>query len=172
MPWTLPGNSLSSDWNEGKLLVQFTGHASWQQWATERFFHLDDLSALHNGRRLPVVVEMTCFTGAFQRPEPTLDESLVMLSGGGAVATWGSTGLGMSTGHTHLSEGFFRTTLVEKVDTVGEAALAGKLNLVANGQNLDLVDTFTLLGDPALRLNRDIVPWAEQIFLPLVLRQR
>jgi hypothetical protein len=163
-------DGLLGDWNEGRLLTQFTGHASWQQWAAESFFHLDDLSALHNDRRLPVVVEMTCFTGAFQRPEPTLDESLVVLSGGGAAAAWGSTGLGVSTGHAHLSGGFFHAVLVEKVDTVGEAALAGKLKLVANGQNLDLVDTFTLLGDPALRLNRDIVPWAEQIFLPLVLR--
>jgi hypothetical protein len=165
-------DGLLSDWNKGAFLIQFTGHASWQQWAAERFFHLDDLYALHNDRRLPVVVEMTCFTGAFQRPEPTLDEALVTLAGDGAAAAWGATGLGVSTGHAYLSEGFFRTVFVQEVDAVGEAALAGKLALVANGQNLDLVDTFILLGDPALQLNRDIVPWAEQIFLPLVSRRR
>jgi hypothetical protein len=165
-------DSLLSDWNRGAFLIQFTGHASWQQWAAERFFHLEDLHTLHNARRLPVVAEMTCFTGAFQRPEPTLDEALVTLPGGGAAAVWGATGLGVSTGHGYLSEGFFRNTFDHEADTVGEAALAGKLALFANGQHLDLMDTFVLLGDPALRLNRDIVPWSARIFLPLVSRQR
>jgi len=165
-------DGLLSDWNRGAFLIQFTGHASWQQWAAERFFHLEDLHALRNTRRLPVVVEMTCFTGAFQRPEPTLDEALVMLADGGAAAVWGATGLGVSTGHADLAEGFFRNVFVQEADTVGGAALAGKLALAATGQHLDLVDTFVLLGDPALRLNRDIVPWPEQVFLPLVSRPR
>lgn len=164
-------NGLLAEWNQGALLLQFTGHSSWQQWAAERFFHMDDLPALLNDRRLPVVVEMTCFTSAFHRPEPTLDEDLVALSGGGAVAAWGPTGLGVGTGHGYLSDGFFSAVFAEGAETVGEATLAGKLELVANGQNLDLLDTFTLLGDPALRLNRTIVPWAERVFLPLVRRR-
>jgi len=163
-------NGLLSDWNGGALLVQFTGHSSWQQWAAERFFHLDDLPALHNDRRLPVVVEMTCFTGAFHRPEPTLDEELVALPGGGVVAAWGPTGLGVGTGHDHLSDGFFQAVFDGGAQTVGEATLAGKLALAASGHNLDLLDTFTLLGDPALRLNRTILPWTEQVFLPLMWR--
>jgi hypothetical protein len=162
--------ALLNNWNRGALLVQFTGHASWQQWAAEQFFHLDDLAALRNGRRLPLVVEMTCFTAAFQRPEPTLDKGLVTLPGGGAIAAWGSTGLGVGTGHNRLSQGFFRAVFADEAETLGEAALAGKLALVANGQDLDLLDTFTLLGDPALRLDRTIVPWAHEIFLPVTLR--
>jgi len=162
--------SLLNDWNQGALLVQFTGHSSWQQWAAERFFHLDDLSSLRNDRRLPVAVEMTCFTGAFQRPEPTLDEELVTLSGGGAVAAWGPTGLGVGTGHGHLSAGFFRAVFTDQVETMGEATLVGKWTLASSGQSLDLLDTFNLLGDPALRLDRTIVPWAHEAFLPLVLR--
>ncbi len=162
--------ALLGDWNRGALLVQFTGHSSWQQWAAERFFHLDDLLALHNDRRQPVVVEMTCFTGAFQRPEPTLDENLVTLSGGGAVAAWGPTGLGVGPGHAHLSDGFFHAVFADGVGTIGEAALAGKLALVASGLNLDLLDTFILLGDPALRLDQTVVPWAHKVFLPVTLR--
>ena len=162
--------ALTSNWNQGAMLVQFTGHASWQQWAAERFFHLDDLVYLHNGPRLPVVVEMTCFTGSFHRPEPTLDESLVTLNSGGAVAAWGPTGLGVGTGHARLSDGFFRALFAEGVGTVGEATLAGKLALVASGQHLDLLDTFTLLGDPAMALNMTVVPWAHEVFLPLTLR--
>lgn len=157
--------------NTGALLVQYTGHASWQQWAAERLLHLDDLPALRNNRRWPVVIEMACFTGAFQRPEPTLDAGLLTMHNGGAAATWGPTGLGMATGHHHLAAGFLQAVFNDTVSTVGEAALAGKLSLAAAGQHLDLLDTFTLLGDPALRLDRTIIPWANRTYLPLIMKK-
>jgi hypothetical protein len=161
-------DSLIGTWNRGALLVGFVGHASWQQWAAPRYFHLDDLPSLHNQAQAPVVVGMTCFTSAFQRPEPTLDESLVTLSDGGAVATWGGTGLGLTAAHGTLSEGFFDAVLVDEVETVGEAELAGKLHLAATGPGLELLDTFVVLGDAALVLNRAT---AREIFLPLVVRR-
>lgn len=165
-------SALLFTWNQGGLLVQFTGHSSWQQWAAEWFFHLDDLVGLHNDRRWPVVVEMTCFTSTFHRPEPTLDASLVRRSGGGAVATWGPTGLGVGTGHDKLDDGFFQAVFVNPVDTVGQATLMGKMALATTGQNLDLLDTFTLLGDPAMRFNRTIVPWSNQLYLPIIFRSK
>ena len=158
-----------------------TGVDAWQwimtvvMWAVlgfRRFFHLDDLVGLHNDRRWPIIVEMTCFTSTFHRPEPTLDASLVRLPGGGAVATWGPTGLGVSTGHDELDDGFFRAIFADNVDRVGEATLLGKMALAATGQNLDLLDTFTLLGDPATRFSRTIVPWNNQCYLPIIFRSK
>jgi len=163
-------SAILNDWNRGTLLVQYTGHSSWQQWAVERFFHLDDLPALHNSRRLPVLVEATCFTGAFHRPEPTLDEELVTRPDAGAVAAWGPTGLGASPGHQRLAAGFFRAVFSDTVGTVGEATLAGKLNLLGAPVGSDLLDTFVLLGDPALHWNRTLIPWTAHVFLPLVRR--
>jgi hypothetical protein len=157
-------------WNAGALMIQFTGHSSWQQWAVERLFHLDDLPVLHNDRRWPIVVEMTCFTSAFQRPEPTLDEALVTLNGGGVVAAWGATGLGVGTGHHALAEGFYQAALNTPGNTLGEAALAGKLSLASTHSNLDLLDTFTILGDPATRFDLTIVPWTNHTYLPIVSR--
>ena len=47
--------------------------------------------------------------------------------------------------------------------------LAGKLELVASGSSaLDLVDTFTLLGDPATNLNLTLVPWANNAYFPVI----
>jgi hypothetical protein len=160
--------ALLDDWARGALLIQYTGHSSWQQWAAERFLHLDDLAGLGDERRLPVVLEMTCFTASFHRPEPVLDEELVVLAGGGAAAVWGPTGLGVGAGHEPLSEGFFQAVLSTGVERLGEAILAGKLELAAGDQSLDLLDTYTLLGDPALRLHRIVAPWAVRIFLPLL----
>ena len=47
------------------LMILYNGHSSVRQWAAERLFHRDDVAALHNASQLPVVLEMTCFTGLF-----------------------------------------------------------------------------------------------------------
>ena len=44
----------------------------------------------------------------------------------------------------------------------GDAAIAGKLNLLSVGGHLDLIDTFTMLGDPATNLERSY-----QIYMPI-----
>lgn len=101
---------------------------------------------------------MTCFTSFFHRPEyGTLDESLLRLSGGGAVATWGGTGLGVGTGHKLLQAGFLNALNQFDQATLGALTLTGKMNLAASGFNLDLLDTFVLFGDPAMRLNLQLV---------------
>ena len=163
--------ALIGRWQRGALVTQFFGHASWRQWAAERVFHLDDVMDLENHRRWPLVLEMTCFTGAFHRPEPTLDEGLVKAAGG-AIAAWGATGLGINTGHEHLARGFAQAIFSDGVEvaTVGEATFAGKLALAANGYHQDLLDTFVLLGDPALHIHREIVPWPHAVWLPVVVR--
>jgi hypothetical protein len=154
---------LQQVWDAGNGLMMFTGHSSIHQWAHEIFFHLDDVSGLENGLKLPVVLEMTCFTGSFQIPAfPTLDEALLRHPGGGAVAVWGSTGLGIATGHHWLAEGFMKTIYQDGISDIGSATLAGKLNLLSVGSNLDLIDTFNLLGDPATNLERSY-----QIYIPL-----
>jgi len=159
--------TLFQDWNDGTGIIMFTGHASVHQWAAERFIHLEDISALKNKARLPVVLEMTCFTGSFQVPAfPTLDEALLRYSDGGAVAVWGPTGLGVATGHESLAEGFYESIFQGGQRNIGTATLSGKLHLsTQNPGSPDLIDTFTLLGDPATRLNQS---HTRLIYLPLV----
>ncbi len=141
-----------------------------RQWAAERLFHRDDVAVLRNAGQLPVVLQMSCFTGLFHEPGgTTLDESLLRAADGGAVAVWGATGLGVATGHHQLAQGFLAATLQRQDGTIGAATLAGKLALVASGAGaLDLLDTFTLLGDPATQLNLTLVPWANQVYLPVI----
>jgi hypothetical protein len=147
-------------WDNGNGIVMFTGHSSIHQWAHEIFFHLNDIPSLENGHKLPVALEMTCFTGSFQVPGlPTLDENLVRHPDGGAVAAWGSTGLGIATGHQWLAEGFLNSIYDDGSGELGLAALAGKLNLAGIGAYSDLIDTFTLLGDPATKLERSYITY-------------
>jgi len=158
-------------WNAGAGLIAFTGHSSIHQWATERFFHLEDVPGVNNGGQLPVVLGLTCFTGSFHNPSfDTLDEALLRKSNGGAIAAWGATGLGVSTGHTQLAEGFLNSLYRDRQPILGSAALSGKLRLAATSSHSDLLDTFGLLGDPATRMNLTIAPWPHSIYLPSIRR--
>jgi hypothetical protein len=159
----------------GGLLASYVGHSSRHQWAVEPdtydpMFHLDDVANLHNGKALPVILEMTCYTSDFSHPAAdTLDESLLRRSNGGAVATWGPTTLGRTSGHNVLQRAFFDALFAGGVTELGTLIKTAEIGLL-EGEDLDLLDTFILLGDPAMDLNLTVVSWSHEVFLPVTLR--
>jgi hypothetical protein len=157
-------------WQRGALLVSYVGHSSWHQWAVANLFDVYDVPGLHNDKRLPVLLSMTCFTGFFHHPEyGTLDESLLRLQGGGAIATFSPSGLGVATGHDHLFYDFYEAVFTDGQTELGQAVESAKLDLVANAPaHLDLLDTYHLFGDPAMALNLTIRPWPQSVYLPLL----
>jgi hypothetical protein len=159
-------------WQRGALLVSFVGHSSWHQWTGESLLHVSDVASLTNDRRWPVLLSMTCFTGLFQHPEyPTLDESLLRLDGGGAIATWSPSGLGVARGHDSLYKGFYEAVAGTDPIQLGAAVLAGQLRLLAEAPTYeDLLETHHLFGDPAMALNQTIRPWPNSTYLPIVTR--
>jgi hypothetical protein len=162
--------ALQDQFSAGKLLVSFFGHSSHSQWALEILLHRDHVPDLRNGRRLPVVLSMTCYTGAFQHPPyAPLDERLFLEPGGGAVATWGPTGAGVTAGHAYLAQGFFDAVFARDQADLGAATLAGKMLLyTASPVATYLIDTYALLGDPAMSLHLELGTTYE-IYLPLIM---
>jgi uncharacterized repeat protein (TIGR01451 family) len=145
--------------NGGRLLVSYVGHSADYWWADEKLFHRDDIGSLSNSDRWPIMLPMTCKEGRFQWPFSSLtglSEALVRANGKGAVASWSATGEGLAAGHDYLEKGFFEALFYDGVRRLGEAALEGKRNLWENGggRYLDLIETYIILGDPALRINR------------------
>lgn len=154
-------------WNGGTYLIAYLGHASPRQWAVERLFHRDDVGSLRPASALPVVLALTCYTARFHDGQDALDEILLRSPLRGASAVWGATGLSISSGHEALGRGFLQAAFRVAPSRLGEAALAGKLALAASGMSLDLLDTYTLLGDPAMPFNRR---FAFEVYLPGVRR--
>lgn len=140
----------------GALLLNYIGHASITQWAQENLFSPSAIDQLTNADRFPIVLPMTCLEGFFISPYPSgscIAESLVRAVDKGAVATWSPTGLGVVTGHDYLNKGFLDALLVQGSRDIGSATLEGKFWLYASGSSLELLDTYLLFGDPALRVN-------------------
>lgn len=165
-------NQILSRWRGGQGMIMFTGHSSIHQWAAERLFHIDEIAALRNSNRLPVMMQMSCFTGSYHSSVfNTLDEQLVRQADGGAIAAWGATGLGVATGHDEMAAAALNSLYRQNNPTLGVATLAGKVRLASEKPAFnDLLDTFNLLGDPALQVklaeNSGSPP---PIFLPIIL---
>lgn len=147
--------------NAGALVVNYVGHAAPQFWAGEKLSRFEDVDALTN-TRFPVMLPMTCYEGSFHIPNlPSLAEYLLLQDGRGAIASFSPDGLGVATGHDYLDKGFLDALFQEGIHEVGPAVVRARLNLYANsgGAYLDLMDTFNLLGDPALRIAVPGVPY-------------
>ena len=186
LPGTVAREGTLAAWNQGAILMSYVGHSSWHQWASISvaetsagsvryvpLFHLNDVAGLHNGGRLPVVLEMTCFTGFFHHPQyRTLDESLLGHAGGGAVATWSPSGLGLAEGHYFLHRAFYQEALGTDKIQLGAATWAAKVRLFSqvggDGTYADLFDTYHLFGDPAMALDLVAQPCSGRVYLPMV----
>lgn len=145
--------------NQGAGLLVYAGHGLQFQWAftavgIERPFllNVDTATELRNAPALPIVLSMTCLTGAFQHPSfrgTTIDEALVLNPEGGAIATWSSSGFGVAYGHRQLLLGFVEALWSTPSPTpLGQLVAAGYARLAASGEALASLRTFLLLGDP------------------------
>lgn len=145
--------------NSGAVFLNYSGHAGVTTWAHEAILRArdvgrNDVTRFANGARRPIVLDMACASGNFADPTFTgLEVMMLGWAAGGSVAGWGATGFGVATGHDYLHRGFYQAVFNGGVRTLGLATSAGKQALWSSGRNLDLLDTFDLLGDPALRIN-------------------
>lgn len=153
--------------NDGALILNYVGHGSIRSWASENLFNYSSLTALNNANKLPFVASMSCLVGAFHYPKfpgtdtTSLAEGLVVSSPNGAIASFASAGNGLATGQDYLNRGLFQSIFMENQTLLGPAVTRAKLYLYANTTGYqDLVDLFTLFGDPATRLNVLAVPKA------------
>jgi hypothetical protein len=161
--------------NQGRLFVNYIGHAAIQSWASENLFDIHAIANLTNGLRMPFMLPMTCLDGYFIYPSPpgydysSLGESVVRAAAKGAVASFSPSGLGVAPGHDFLEKGVFTAIFQQGLTQFGPATTQAKLYLYANsgGKHHDLIETYLLFGDPAARLQ---IYYPDKQYLPLVAR--
>jgi hypothetical protein len=152
--------AIKDSFNQGALIVNYIGHGYMQSWAGENLLSVSAVPSLNANARLPFVVSMSCMVGYFHFPSfpnqdnSSLAEVLLRSSGKGAVAVWASTGMGYADGQDFLNRGLFTAIFINHQTRLGVAISQAKLYLSSNTYGYtDLIDTFTLFGDPATQLN-------------------
>jgi hypothetical protein len=148
-------NAAVLDWfNQGVGVLTYVGHGSMNVWAQEKILSTADATALRNAVQ-PFMMTMTCLVGYFHHPQAiSMGEALLFNQEGGVVAALVPTSESLATDQSELASNIY-THLFGDAGTVGEAIMLGKQDLSAERALMqDLIETFTLLGDPALRLRQ------------------
>ncbi len=149
------GEETIAAWNRGVWLVNYVGHGSLNLWGKDEMLSRNTLAQLSGSTFPPVVTQFTCLTGLFAHPEqPSLGEEMLWLENG-PVAVLAATSLTLSTDQEVLAAAFLAALTDPTVKTVGEALLkAQQAPGLDHAGGQEIIDTFTLLGDPALVIVR------------------
>jgi len=137
----------------GVILTNYVGHGAVTNWAGEFLFENSDIRLLSNGDRLAFTVAMTCLNGYFCQPfYYCLGEAFLADGNRGAIGAFAPSGLGYVWAHQILDTQLVTKLFQENVNVAGPAMTGAKIAAYAQGIPGDMVEMFTLFGDPATRL--------------------
>jgi hypothetical protein len=94
-------------WKDGAVFLSYMGHGGPEQMADERLLYISDVPGLRNGKRLPLVITLSCTIARFDDPFLTsMGEALLSNPDGGAITMVGATRLTFHVPNAALGEEF------------------------------------------------------------------
>jgi hypothetical protein len=174
--------NIKSAINDGCGFVDFSGHGNTNVWAThphDNFniwiptpkgsFLSSDISTLSNGDKLPIVTVEACSTAKFNKDTNCFNWAFLYNSNGGAIGTFGSTGLGYGSGGTSVIEGTiakigldtYKAYKVDQATTFGEMWSRGLNRYIKSGMDdydHKTVEEWQAFGDPTLAIGEKSQP--------------
>jgi hypothetical protein len=143
--------ALIGAWRAGPQTTHYFGHGGHDRWADEAVLTAADAGALAGAGGGSVLFTWSCETQWYTYDGgPTVNEAVLLVPGGGALASLGPTGISQPERQRALAHGVYRRFL--RGMTLGEAVRRAKVELGSGASAV--LDGFALLGDPAVRLPR------------------
>jgi hypothetical protein len=174
--------NIKSAINDGCGFVDFSGHGNTNVWAThphDNFniwvptpkgsFLSSDISTLSNGDKLPIVTVEACSTAKFNKDTNCFNWAFLYNSNGGAIGTFGCTGLGWGYTGTYVTEGLigkigldtYKAYKVDQATTFGEMWSRGLNRYIKSGMDdydHKTVEEWQAFGDPTLAIGEKSQP--------------
>ena len=147
--------------DQGAVLLEYLGHGGVDRMAAEGLMTLADVPTLGNTDRLPLVLAVSCHIGFHGLPGfDSLGEHLLLHQGGGAAAVIAPSWLSRHEQARHVADRFHRQLFVAGETVLGDALRKALEGAAALGVERSILETYQLLGDPALvlRLTPDDLP--------------
>ncbi len=136
--------------DQGVVLGNYYGHGGGYQW--DLIFTNDDIAALNNPGRLPVIFSLTCYTAHFD-DQDVFGEQFNKLPGKGSIGFFGNTVLTYWGIGNAIDEKIFNEIFNNKNYVIGKAIFDAKNQVHVNGGLFDQqITLLTYLGDPGLKL--------------------
>ncbi len=141
---------LLAEINNGRFLVNYSGHGNIGIWATNGFFNNSNAAQLTNSNnKLSIFTMLTCLNGYFIQPTDSLSEVLLKNPNGGAAATWSSTGLTTPDIQEIMATRFYNQIGAGNITRLGDLINDAKTT-INFGRDVRL--SWVLLGDPTLKV--------------------
>ncbi|PWB77522.1 MAG: hypothetical protein C3F15_03055 [Holophagae bacterium] len=146
--------ALQARLNEGQLIVHFLGHGGRHIWRTgppdfrknHDLFTLDHVAQLEPTNRLAFVLSMTCYSAPFDHPnQDSIGETFLRVPNRGAVGVFAAS-------WRNSPSRSFSQLIIDGLTTPGTPVGVAIMNAKRQTQNRTLVETYNLLGDPAIAL--------------------
>ncbi|MCP4357240.1 MAG: hypothetical protein GY796_04385 [Chloroflexi bacterium] len=150
-------NAMFPPINNGVFIFNYRGHGSINSWSGDDIMTTSDTIHWQNYDLPTVMLSADCLDGYFALPGlDSISETYmrydVQGNAFGSAAMWSSSGLGYTTEHTVLHEGFYDGLFVGYGQTMGNAVLYSALQYLQGVHHHSEIYSFTLQGDPALNL--------------------
>ncbi|MGI8788335.1 MAG: C25 family cysteine peptidase [Pyrinomonadaceae bacterium] len=139
---------LLSELNNGRFLVNYSGHGNAGVWASSGFFNNTNAGALNNGNNLSIYTMLTCLNGYFIQENDAMGEILLKNPNGGAVSAWASTGLTTADVQEVMATRYYNQIAAGNITRLGDLIRDAKTT-ISYGRDVRL--SWTLLGDPTLK---------------------
>lgn len=149
----------------GALILNYTGHGHIDEWDAPSLFQTpddtdrrnttrNDVEKLSNRDKLPLVLVMNCLSGFFPHWQDrySMAEEFLVAENKGAVACFASTSSGYPSEHQVLGRQIFSGLFSDNTTEIGPLLIGAKIQAYQSIYSRDLIETFTLFGDPALQL--------------------
>jgi hypothetical protein len=152
-----PQVALLAAMNDGKYIVNYSGHGSTGTWAALSFFSNNNVlciqgqtNCVNNVNDESVFTMLTCLNGFFHNLSAnSLAESLVFLENKGAVAAWASTGLTTPDVQEVMGQRFYQQVGLGNITRLGDLIKDAKTQIPGG---MDVRLSWALIGDPMLKM--------------------
>jgi hypothetical protein len=146
---------LTTAWNTGAWLVNYTGHGSLDRWGKEDVFSAEAIAGIRSAGPPPIVLQLTCLTGYFAHPAITSLSEQFLLHPQGPVLIVSATSLTLSSSQEPFGINLLNELQNPETTRIGDAVNNAKLLLDLNNSDLrEISDTFGLFGDPSTLIVR------------------
>jgi Peptidase family C25 len=142
--------------NRGGLIVNYTGHGGEAGWSAEKVLEISDIDSWTNKYELPAFVTATCEFSKYDDPARKTAGEMVLVNDNGGICLFTTTRLVYSSPNFILNRNFYENFIsgikLGEQPRMGDLYKQTKVDQANDGN----ARNFTLLGDPALRLNYPI----------------
>ncbi len=150
-------NAIVSQLFNGTLLLNYSGHGSYQRLADESILTQDELNRLNNPDKLPLFITASCDFAPHDDPtKSALGSGILTANANGAIALLTTTRLVFAYSNRIINDNYLKIALKPLSNgqflTLGESVRQAKNITSASSGDFLNNRKFTLLGDPGMRL--------------------